>query len=294
MRSFGSRQRRRRWRWRLGWNPRLFLSLICFDTHLSGTSDDVRPRSLLDRWERAGKRREEALTRDGGDDAGIADSIDAAGRRVGAFVVQLLRALLALAFAAAAVEGIDNVEIISLWENGERERDTRNWERERESSEHASFLLLLLLRLFFLEIVTLDERKKTRRNERKKSQLSKPARAQEKTISRLVDPLVERQDRNDVGNDDQRHDDEQAVADRGLRVDELSVRREQRVENDGREHEQDLERGDLEAASDVRDGGLVGVGGEGEEEVGGRGDEGGERGLFLKKKDRVEFFFSSK
>ena len=105
---------------------------------------------------------------------------------------------------------------------------------------------------------------------------------------------MERQDRNDVGNDDQRHDDEQAVADRGLRVDELSVRREQRVEDDGREHEQDLERGDLEAASDVRDGGLVGVGGEGEEEVGGRGDEGGERGLFFKKKDRVEFFFSSK
>lgn len=132
MRSFGIRQRRRRWRWRLGWNPRLFLSLICFDTHLSGTSDDVRPRSLLDRWERAGKRREEALTRDGGDDAGIADSIDAAGRRVGAFVVQLLRALLALAFAAAAVEGIDNVEIISLWENGERERHSELGERERE------------------------------------------------------------------------------------------------------------------------------------------------------------------
>jgi len=92
---------------------------------------------------------------------------------------------------------------------------------------------------------------------------------------------VEGQDRHDVGHDDQRRDDEQAVADGRLRVDELAVERQARVEDDGRQGKHELERGDLEAPSSCSGGGLVGVGGEGEEEVGrGRG-ESGERGLVV-------------
>ena len=101
----------------------------------------------------------------------------------------------------------------------------------------------------------------------------------------LVNPLVEGQDRHDVGHDDQRRDDEQAVADGRLRVDDFSVKGKEGVEDHGRQNPEDLERGDLEASSSVHCGGLVGVGGEGEEEVGrGRG-ESGEGGL------RVFFFF---
>ena len=92
----------------------------------------------------------------------------------------------------------------------------------------------------------------------------------------LVDPLVEGQDRHDIGHDHQGSDDEQAVADGGLRVDERAVRGEQRVKGNRGHDDEDLERGDLEAPASVDRGGLVGVGGEGDEEVGrGRG-EGGE------------------
>ena len=102
---------------------------------------------------------------------------------------------------------------------------------------------------------------------------------------------MERQDRHDVRHDHQRRDDEEAVADRRLRVDGGAVNREQGVENDRGQDEEDLERGDREAScscccSGVDGGGLVGVGGEGEEEVGrGRG-EGGEGGL-----EKVSCFF---